>query len=169
MTSRLDASYAVIRKTGVPTGWQEKQVADLVRVVGGGTPDWNESAYWRDGGIPWITPTDLTANRNKYICEGAESISDAGMENSNARLVPVGSIIFFNPRDGRQSGDCRRPIDHEPVVRGLGSAGGRAFKRVSLLSTQLWDVRVPSVGGRNNVWSDYSPRNRTRPVCDAGD
>ena len=94
MTSRLDASYAVIRKTGVPTGWQEKKVADLVRVVGGGTPNRDDSAYWRDGGIPWITPTDLTANKGKYIREGAEHISDAGLANSNATLAPPGSIIF---------------------------------------------------------------------------
>ncbi|MBZ0224049.1 MAG: restriction endonuclease subunit S [Dokdonella sp.] len=94
MTSRLDASYAVVRKTGVPTGWREKQVADLVRVVGGGTPDRGDSAYWRDGGTPWITPTDLTANKSKYIREGAEHISETGLVNSNATLVPPGSIIF---------------------------------------------------------------------------
>lgn len=94
MTSRLDAAYAVIRQTGIPPGWTDKQVSDLVRVIGGGTPDRNESGYWRDGGIPWITPTDLTANRGKYIREGAEHISDAGLANSNAQLVPVGSIIF---------------------------------------------------------------------------
>lgn len=94
MTSRLDASYAVVRRTGVPRGWQEKQVADLVRVVGGGTPDRDNSAYWRDGGIPWITPTDLTANEGKHIRQGAEHISEAGLANSNATLVPAGSIVF---------------------------------------------------------------------------
>lgn len=94
MTSRLDASYAVVRKTGVPAGWREKQVAELVRVVGGGTPDRDNSAYWRNGGIPWITPTDLTANDSKYIFEGAEHISEAGLAGSNATLVPPGSIIF---------------------------------------------------------------------------
>ncbi len=133
MTSRLDASYAVIRKTGVPTGWQEKQVADLVRVVGGGTPDRNESAYWRDGGIPWITPTDLTANRSKYIGEGAEHISDAGMENSNARLVPVGSIIFST----------------------RGTVGNLAIAGVPLTTNQSCEVLVPQETGLSSEFLYY--------------
>lgn len=121
MTSRLDASFAVIRKTGVPNGWQERQVADLVRIVGGGTPDRGDSAYWRDGGIPWITPTDLTANKGKYICEGAEHISEVGLANSNARLVPVGSIIFST----------------------RGTVGNLAIADVPLTTNQSCEVLVP--------------------------
>ena len=94
MQSRNDASHAVIRRTGVPVGWTVHPVSSLVRFVSGGTPDRSESAYWRDGGIPWITPTDLTANNGKYIRQGAEHVSEAGLANSNAQVVPVGSIIF---------------------------------------------------------------------------
>ncbi|WP_448670891.1 restriction endonuclease subunit S [Pseudoxanthomonas mexicana] len=125
MTSRLDASYAIVRKTGLPTGWQEKQVTDLVRIVGGGTPNRDDSAYWRDGGIPWITPTDLTANKAKFIREGAEHISEAGLAGSNATLVPPGSIVFSTrgtvgnlaiagvPLTTNQSCETLVPIDGE--------------------------------------------------------
>jgi type I restriction enzyme, S subunit len=121
MTSRLDASYAVVRRTGVPVGWQGKQVADLVRVVSGGTPDRNNRAYWRDGGVPWITPTDLTANDAKHIREGAEHISEAGLTNSNAQLVPVGSIIFST----------------------RGTVGNLAIAGVPLTTNQSCEVLVP--------------------------
>jgi type I restriction enzyme S subunit len=121
MTSRLDASYAVVRRTGIPAGWNEKQVAELVRVVGGGTPDRSDSAYWRNGGIPWITPTDLTANEGKYIREGAEHISEAGLSSSNARLVPVGSIIFST----------------------RGTVGNLAIAGVPLTTNQSCEVLVP--------------------------
>lgn len=121
MTSRLDATYAVVRKTGVPAGWQEKRVDELVRVVGGGTPARGESAYWRDGGIPWITPTDLTANAGKYIREGAEHISEAGLENSNAQLVSPGSIIFST----------------------RGTVGNLAIAAVPLTTNQSCEVLVP--------------------------
>ncbi|OGQ96831.1 MAG: hypothetical protein A2521_04865 [Deltaproteobacteria bacterium RIFOXYD12_FULL_57_12] len=121
MTSRLDASHAVVRQTGVPKGWADKQVSDLVRIVSGGTPDRNESAYWRDGGIPWITPTDLTANNGKYIRNGAEHISESGLANSNARLVPAGSIIFST----------------------RGTVGNLAIAGVPLASNQSCEVLVP--------------------------
>jgi type I restriction enzyme S subunit len=94
MVRRLDAAHSVLNRTGIPEGWQDASVADLARIVGGGTPDREQSAYWRDGTIPWITPTDLTANGAKYITKGAESISQLGLESSNATLVPKNSIVF---------------------------------------------------------------------------
>ena len=124
MTSRLDARYAVVRKTGVPTGWQEKKIADLVRLVSGGTPNRDDSAYWRDGGTPWITPTDLTANKGKYIREGAEHISEAGLANSNATLVRPGSIVFST----------------------RGTVGSLAIAGVPLTTNQSCETLVPNDG-----------------------
>lgn len=94
MALRLDAAHSVLKRTGTPDGWREARVGDLARIVGGGTPDREQSAYWRDGTVPWITPTDLTANGAKYIASGSESISHLGLENSNATLVPKDSIVF---------------------------------------------------------------------------
>lgn len=94
MAPRLDAAYSILRRTGVPAGWCEAGVGDLARIVGGGTPDREQPAYWRNGTVPWITPTDLTANRAKRITSGAESISELGLQNSNATLVPKNAIVF---------------------------------------------------------------------------
>jgi type I restriction enzyme, S subunit len=94
MALRLDAAHSVLKRTGTPDGWREASVGDLARIVGGGTPDREQSAYWRDGTVPWITPTDLTANGAKYIASGSETISHLGLENSNATLVPKDSIVF---------------------------------------------------------------------------
>lgn len=124
MTSRLDASYAIVRRTGVPSGWTQRRVADLVRIVSGGTPDRDESSYWRDGNIPWITPTDLTANDGKYIRAGAEHISENGLAHSNATLAPVGSIIFST----------------------RGTVGNLAIAGVPLTSNQSCEVLIPNEG-----------------------
>lgn len=94
MTFRLDAAHSVLRRTGVPAGWRDVSVADLAGIVGGGTPDREQLAYWRNGTVPWITPTDLTSNKAKYIERGAENISELGLRNSNATLVPKDSIVF---------------------------------------------------------------------------
>lgn len=133
MTTRLDAANAVIRRTGLPSGWNEFALGSLARVIGGGTPDRNESAYWRDGGIPWITPTDLTANAAKYIEHGAEHISEAGLENSNATLVPVGSIVFST----------------------RGTVGNIAIARVPLTTNQSCEVLAPIAGAVNGDFLYY--------------
>ncbi|MBI4191594.1 MAG: restriction endonuclease subunit S [Betaproteobacteria bacterium] len=94
MSTKLDAAHSILLRTGVPQGWQETNVGIIARFAGGGTPDREHFAYWRNGTIPWITPTDLTANDSKFITGGAESISEEGLKNSNATLVPKGSIVF---------------------------------------------------------------------------
>lgn len=94
MALRLDAAHSILRWTDVPAGWCQASVGELARIVGGGTPDREQSAYWRNGTIPWITPTDLTANGAKYIASGAENISEFGLQNSNATLVPKNAIVF---------------------------------------------------------------------------
>lgn len=130
MTSRLDASYAVVHRTGVPSGWAEKKVSDLVYIVSGGTPDRNESSYWRNGGIPWITPTDLTANNGKYIFNGAEHISERGLASSNARLVPAGSIVFST----------------------RGTVGNLAIAGLPLTCNQSCEVLIPK---NNDISSEF--------------
>jgi type I restriction enzyme S subunit len=124
MTLRFDAAHSVVRRTGVPEGWREASVGDLVRIVGGGTPDREQSAYWRNGTIHWITPTDLTANGSKYIASGAESISALGLENSNATLVPTNSIVFST----------------------RGTVGSMALAAVPLTCNQSCEILVPKDG-----------------------
>src|SRR5437867_2357506 len=79
---------------GVPPGWRPTRIAELVRVVGGGTPDRALPAYWENGTIPWVTPTDITAQQRKIISDSAERITQLGLEASNCRLLPPGTIIF---------------------------------------------------------------------------
>ncbi len=94
MANRLDAAHSVLRVTGVPDGWRVACVGELADIIGGGTPDRQQSGFWRDGTVPWITPTDLTANGRKYISDGAERISGSGLKHSNAMLAPTKSIVF---------------------------------------------------------------------------
>src|SRR5262245_4184998 len=124
MTARLDAAYSVLKRTGVPDGWTETSVAGLAHIVGGGTPDRDQAAYWRDGTIPWITPTDLTANGSKFIARGAESISQLGLENANATLVPQNSIVFST----------------------RGTVGSMALAATPLTCNQSCEILVPKAG-----------------------
>jgi len=61
--------------------------------MSGGTPSTSEPSYWGDE-INWISPSDLTGYRSKFISKGAKSITAAGLKNSSARLMPAGSVHF---------------------------------------------------------------------------
>jgi type I restriction enzyme, S subunit len=90
----LGARHEFLRRHGVPDGWQAKELGNLARVVGGGTPSRDESRFWLGGNIPWATPTDLTENQAKYISKTAECVTQAGLTSSAATLLPAGSILY---------------------------------------------------------------------------
>lgn len=84
----------MVRQFGVPPGWQAVQLGSLANVAGGGTPSRNEGAFWSGREIPWATPTDLTANQGKYIRRIAENITEAGLAESAAVLLPIDTVLF---------------------------------------------------------------------------
>ena len=68
-------------------------IDELGTVVGGATPTTKNTAFW-DGGIPWLSPKDLTGRRFRYISRGSRSISDAGFKSCSAKMLPAGTVLF---------------------------------------------------------------------------
>lgn len=74
--------------------WKTFRLDEIAVIQGGGTPRRSEASYF-GGKIPWVTPTDLPAiglvtqlNRTK------ETISEAGLKSSSAKLLEPGSVLF---------------------------------------------------------------------------
>ncbi|WP_433811349.1 restriction endonuclease subunit S [Flavobacterium johnsoniae] len=77
----------------LPNGWVWTTLEELGIIVSGGTPSTEEPQFW-GGEIPWITPSDLSNFKEKYISNGARSLTKVGLDNSSARILPKGSILF---------------------------------------------------------------------------
>jgi type I restriction enzyme S subunit len=74
-------------------GWTQTTLGDLCDIAIGGTPSRAEPRYWsREGeGSPWASIADL---RSAYIERTKEFISQEGVENSNVKLVPRGTVLM---------------------------------------------------------------------------
>lgn len=81
------------REESIPEGWEYKQIKEIGEVVGGGTPKTTVKEYW-NGDISWITPKDLSNYKQRYIYKGERSITLEGLENSSAKLLPKGTVLF---------------------------------------------------------------------------
>ena len=82
------------RLPGFEGEWEVKRLGDLGEIKSGGTPSTSQSAFW-DGGIPWCTPTDITAlDGRKYLTTTARTISPAGLQGSSAETIPPYSLIM---------------------------------------------------------------------------
>lgn len=86
--------------------WPMVALKDCCRVVSGGTPKTDIPEYW-EGENYWVTPKDLSSLNSIYIRETAQRITDWGLKNSSAEILPVGSVLFSS----------RAPIGHIAITK----------------------------------------------------
>jgi type I restriction enzyme S subunit len=80
--------------SGVPEGWKRLRVGDIAECVGGGTPSTSVPAYWEEGEVTWVTPTNVTRNQHLVLLDSEKKITDAGLQNSSAKLVPRHAVLM---------------------------------------------------------------------------
>ena len=80
-----------IRFAGFTDPWEQRKLGNIAEIVGGGTPNTNISAYW-DGDINWYSPAEI--NEQIYVNSSQRKISEQGYNNSSARMLPVGTVLF---------------------------------------------------------------------------
>lgn len=82
------------RKHGLPTGWACATACATVQQIGrtatGGTPNRSRNEYY-GGSIPWLKSGEL---RDCLILSTEESITEAGFEQSAAKLLPAGTVCI---------------------------------------------------------------------------
>jgi len=75
----------------LPEGWAWTTYEQIGKWSGGGTPSKQIESYWIEGEIPWISPKDMKS----LLVRGSEDkITDDAIENSSAKLIPSGSLLF---------------------------------------------------------------------------
>lgn len=90
----LDSITETMIPYQIPKNWTWMRFGELGQVVGGGTPRTTNSEYYVSHGIPWLTPADLYRHKGKYIGRGKKDISEDGLKESSAQLLPKGAILF---------------------------------------------------------------------------
>ena len=71
--------------------YSQTTISKLATIVGGGTPDTTVQEYW-NGGIQWFTPSEI--GKNKYADKSERTISQEGLNNSSAKLLPINTILL---------------------------------------------------------------------------
>lgn len=75
-------------------------IGDIADVVSGGTPSRSNSEYW-GGKIPWVKTGAIDYC---WIREANEWITEKGLENSAARIIPKGTILMAMYGQGKTRG-----------------------------------------------------------------
>ncbi len=81
--------------------WKETRLAEIGRIVAGGTPSTSNPYNW-NGSVAWVTPADLSGLRSRHLTTTERTLTELGLANSAARLLPPRSLVISS----------RAPIGH---------------------------------------------------------
>lgn len=95
---------------GVPEGWHVSVIGNICDAVGGGTPSTKIDEYYRDGKIKWVTPTDITRNSSLILLDTEKHITDEGLHNSSAKMLPPYTILMTSRASVGYFGLCEHPV-----------------------------------------------------------
>ena len=71
--------------------WEQRKLGEVADIIGGGTPSTSKDEYW-DGDIDWYAPAEIADQI--YVDSSERKITKEGFNNSSAKLLPVGTVLF---------------------------------------------------------------------------
>jgi type I restriction enzyme S subunit len=86
----------------IPQSWEVTTINKECSVGTGGTPSRNTPSYF-GGNIPWVKSTEVDYG---VIVKTEEKLTEQGVQNSNAKLFPAGSLVMALYGQGRTRGKC---------------------------------------------------------------
>jgi type I restriction enzyme S subunit len=81
--------------------WQLVKLGIICDVSAGGTPSTEVSEYWENGNVPWANSAEIN---KKNIYKTENFITEKGLKNSSAKLVPVNSVLIALAGQGSTRG-----------------------------------------------------------------
>lgn len=80
-------------ETDIPAGWTTRRLSDVCDTIGGGTPSTKVPEYW-NGDVTWVVPSDVTNNDCLVLLDSERKITEKGLRESSARMVPADTILM---------------------------------------------------------------------------
>jgi len=77
----------------IPASWEFDSLVDITSVRSGGTPKTSIPEFW-DGEVLWFSVVDVPPQGDVFVINTERKITQAGVENSAAKVLPVGTTIM---------------------------------------------------------------------------
>jgi Type I restriction modification DNA specificity domain len=84
------------------SAWQARTIGEVcTKVVSGGTPLTSKTEYYQNGTIPWLKTKEINQRR---IYSTENFITELGVKNSSAKIVPINTVTVAMYGDGQTAG-----------------------------------------------------------------
>jgi len=115
----------------IPSDWLWCHVEDIATVCLGGTPKRDEPRFW-GGTVPWISSGEVA---NCRISRTRESISNAGLRESDAEIYPIGTVLIAMIGEGKTRGQSAL-LDIEACTKQ--NVAGLVFETERIYPPYVW-------------------------------
>lgn len=92
--------YNPTLKKEIPAGWRHSTIGETFKTHLGGTPSREKKEYWTPSEVNWLSSGE---NPSTFVVDPDERISNLGLQNSPAKLLPEGTVILSIVRHLRAS------------------------------------------------------------------
>ena len=159
------------------------KLGDVADIVNGATPSTHNSENY-DGSIIWVTPKDLSDQKQKIIRRGQRNISEIGFNNCSAQMIPpynilmssrapIGLLAINENECCTNQGFKNLVLDksicdtdymyyylqfHMKEIEALGS--GTTFKEISKSALQGLEIRLPNLEKQRDIAKCLSDLDR---------
>jgi type I restriction enzyme S subunit len=126
----------------IPEEWETVPLKRIFKIINGGTPSSSEESYW-NGEIVWVTPNDLSKLTEACIVDSERKITEDGLHNCSARIVPKGSIVI----------STREPIGYVAIaeVPLCTNQGCKSLVPTKVINNKYFYYRMHSISFYLNV------------------
>lgn len=96
----MNVNRVTKKRQALPSGWRWVELGEVCEVATGGTPNTGIAEYY-GGNIAWMKSGDV---KGTYIDDATHQISEEGLQNSNARVHPRGTVLLAMSGQGKTRG-----------------------------------------------------------------
>ena len=80
-------------KRNIPASWETAVVDYVADVFNGATPSTGDEQNY-GGDVVWITPKDLSDQKQKFVYQGERNISQAGYDSCSTHLLLINTVLM---------------------------------------------------------------------------
>lgn len=73
--------------------WEMVELGTLAKLVGGSTPSKENTSYWENGNVDWITCSDFS-NSPMYIEDSIRKITEKAVKENSTSIVPKDTLVL---------------------------------------------------------------------------
>jgi len=177
----------------LPEGWELKELGEITRIEGGGTPNTRIKEYYK-GNIPFVIPSDLSPLKNFFISakDIQRRITTEAIEKSSTKLLPPGTVLMSSratigliaipdfpvcTNQGFKNFICGKELNNLYLAYYLksikekieGLAGSTTFKEVSKRTIQNLEIPLPPLEEQKKIveilqFADYLKERRREAI-----